>query len=241
MVAHPDHGFGRGYQSAPTCAGLIVLRPQDNGSWGGPSATFDAAGIANDDWVLIGGGDGFFTQADPADPNTVYSNSQMNGLSRYDWRVSKSKAIRPVAGLTEPPFRFNWNSPIHISPHDSHTVYTGGHVLIKSTDRGITWEIISPDLTTNDPEKQKDSGGPITPDNSGAESHCTITTIAESPLERGLIWCGTDDGNLQLHGTEEPGRTSVALQGFPSHLVLKVKLRISTPGRLCGFRWPPDR
>ncbi|MBP1766248.1 MAG: hypothetical protein H6P98_363 [Candidatus Aminicenantes bacterium] len=192
---------------------------QDNGSWGGPSATFDAAGIANDDWVAIGGGDGFFTQPDPADPNTVYGNSQMNGLSRYDWRIFKNKAIRPMAGFTDPPFRFNWNSPIHISPHDSHTVYTGGHVLIKSTDRGISWEIISPDLTTNDPEKQKDSGGPITPDNSGAESHCTITTIAESPLERGLIWCGTDDGNLQL--TRDGGKTWTNVggnfKGLPRH------------------------
>ncbi len=190
---------------------------QDNGSWGGPSATFDVAGIANDDWVSIGGGDGFFTQADPADPNIVYSNSQMNGLTRYDWRVFKNKAIRPTAGFTAPPFRFNWNSPIHISPHDSNTVYTGGHVLFKSPDRGITWEIISPDLTTDDPEKQKDSGGPITPDNSGAESHCTITTIAESPLERGLIWCGTDDGNVQL--TRDGGKawTNVigGLKGLP--------------------------
>jgi hypothetical protein len=192
---------------------------QDNGSWGGPSATCDVTGIGNDDWVAIGGGDGFFTQPDPADPNTVYSNSQMNGLTRYDWRIFKNKAIRPTAGLADPPFRFNWNSPIHISPHDSRTVYTGGHVLFKSPDRGIIWETISPDLTTNDPEKQKDSGGPITADNSGAESHCTITTIAESPLEKGLLWCGTDDGNLQL--TRDGGKTWTNvignLKGLPRH------------------------
>ena len=178
---------------------------QDNGSWAGPSATPDVGGIANDDWVFIGGGDGFFTQADPNDPNTVYGNSQLNGLYRYDWRILKNKAIRPTAGLADPPFRFNWNSPIHISPHDSNTVFTGGHFLFKSPDRGMTWEIISPDLTTNDPEKQKDSGGPITLDNSGAEMHCTITTIAESPLEKGTIWCGTDDGNLQI--TRDGGKT----------------------------------
>ena len=178
---------------------------QDNGSWAGPSATADVIGIANDDWVPIGSGDGFFAQADPNDPNTVYSNSQMNGLYRYDWRILKNKTIRPTAGFADPPFRFNWNSPLHISPHDSNTLYTGGHFLFKSPDRGVTWEIISPDLTTNDPEKQKDSGGPITLDNSGAEMHCTITTIAESPLERGMIWCGTDDGNLQV--TRDGGKT----------------------------------
>jgi photosystem II stability/assembly factor-like uncharacterized protein len=178
---------------------------QDNGSWGGPSATLDAGGIANDDWISIGSGDGFYAQADPNDSNIVYSNSQMNGLYRYDWRVLKNKAIRPTASLAEPPYRFNWNSPIHISPHDSNTVYAGGQCLFRSPDRGVTWEIISPDLTTNDPQKQKDSGGPITLDNSGAEMHCTITTISESPLEKGIIWCGTDDGNLQV--SRDSGKT----------------------------------
>lgn len=178
---------------------------QDNGSWAGPSATTDATGIANDDWVAIGGGDGFFAQPDPNDPNTVYSNWQMNNLYRYDWRIGRSKNIRPAAPLNEPPYRFNWSSPIHISPHDSNTVYIGGNYLFRTQDRGLSWEIISPDLTTNDPQKQKDSGGPITPDNSGAEIHCTITTIAESPVEQGVIWCGTDDGNLQV--TRDSGKT----------------------------------
>jgi photosystem II stability/assembly factor-like uncharacterized protein len=192
---------------------------QDNGSWGGPSATLDAGGIANDDWISIGSGDGFYAQADPNDSNIVYSNSQMNGLYRYDWRVLKNKAIRPTASLAEPPYRFNWNSPIHISPHGSNTVYAGGQCLFKSPDRGATWEIISPDLTTNDPQKQKDSGGPITLDNSGAEMHCTITTIAESPLEKGIIWCGTDDGNLQV--TRDSGKTwgnvSGSIKGLPQN------------------------
>jgi photosystem II stability/assembly factor-like uncharacterized protein len=178
---------------------------QDNGSWGGPSATTDPIGITNDDWVAIGSGDGFFAQPDPNDVNTVYSNWQMNNVYRYDWRINKSKMIRPAGRLDEPPYRFNWNSPIHISPHDSNTVFVGGNFLFRTTDRGKTWEIISPDLTTNDPAKQKDSGGPITPDNSGAEMHCTITAIAESPLEKGVIWCGTDDGNLQL--TRDGGKT----------------------------------
>ncbi len=178
---------------------------QDNGSWGGPSATTDVVGIANDDWISIGGGDGFFAQPDPQDINTVYSNWQMNNLYRYDWRIGLRKMIRPAGSPEEPPFRFNWNAPIHISPHDSNTIYTGGNVLFKSPDKGVTWKTISPDLTTNDPKKQQDSGGPITPDNSGAEVHCTITSIAESPVEKGLIWCSSDDGNLQL--TRDGGQT----------------------------------
>ncbi len=178
---------------------------QDNGLWGGPSATLDSMGIANDDWLMIGGGDGFYAQVDPSDSNTIYSNYQMNGLSRYDLRIKRSKYIRPQATLNEPPYRFNWNSPISISPHDPKTVYTGGNYLFKTKSGGHSWEIISPDLSTNNPEKQKDSGGPITLDNTGAEIHCTILTISESPVEKGTIWCGTDDGNVQI--TRDGGKT----------------------------------
>ena len=178
---------------------------QDNGVWGGPSATYDYTGISNDDWYMIGGGDGFFVQVDPTDPNIIYSNSQMNGLIRYDLKLKRSKYIRPQAPLREPPYRFNWNSPISISPHDPKTVYTGGNYLFKTADGGNSWEKISPDLSTNDPAKQKDSGGPITLDNTGAEIHCTIVTISESPVEKGVIWCGTDDGNVQI--TRDGGKT----------------------------------
>ncbi len=171
---------------------------QDNGSWGGPSNSLDTAGITNADWYTIGGGDGFYVQADPTDPNIIYRNYQMNGLSRYDMRIKKGKAIRPEASIKEPPYRFNWNSPIYISPNDPKTVYTGGNYLFKTTNGGHSWEIISPDLSTNDPKKQKDSGGSITKDNTGAEIHCTIITISESPVEKGVIWCGTDDGNVQI-------------------------------------------
>jgi photosystem II stability/assembly factor-like uncharacterized protein len=178
---------------------------QDNGVWGGPSATWDSQGITNADWFMVGYGDGFYAQVDPDDPNVIYGNSQMNGLYRYDMRIKKSKTIKPLASLNEPPYRFNWNSPILISPHDSKTVYTGGNYLFKTTDGGHEWQIISPDLSTNDSEKQKDSGGPITPDNTGAEIHCTIITISESPMKSGVIWCGTDDGNVQV--TKDGGKT----------------------------------
>ncbi len=179
---------------------------QDNGVWGGPSATYDSAGIVNDDWyVLDVMGDGFFVKPDPSDHNIIYGNYQMNGLTRVDQRIGLGRGIRPEASIHEPVYRFNWNSPIHISPHDPKTVYTGGNFLFRTHNGGQNWEIISPDLSTNDPEKQKDSGGVITMDNTGAEIHCTILTIAESPVQKGVIWCGTDDGNVQI--TRDDGKS----------------------------------
>ena len=178
---------------------------QDNGLWGGPSATYDAKGITNEDWYAVGGGDGFYAQVDPEDHTVVYGNSQMNGLYRFDLKTGLSKTIRPLALLKDKPYRYNWNAPILISPHDAKTVYTAGNVLFRTRNGGVTWETISPDLTTDDPDKQKDSGGPITPDNTGAEVHCTIITITESPVEAGVIWCGTDDGNVQV--TRDGGKT----------------------------------
>ncbi len=192
---------------------------QDNNAWGGPSASFDAGGIRNEDWFILAGGDGFFVQPDPKDPATVYSNSQGNGITRFDRRINQAVSVRPVASLFEPPYRYNWNSPIHLSPHDSRVVYCGAQFLLRSPDRGMTWSVVSPDLTTNDPAKQKESGGPITLDNSTAESHCTITTIAESPVTPGVIWVGTDDGNLQV--TRDNGKTWTntvkAIPGLPAN------------------------
>ncbi|GAG57405.1 unnamed protein product, partial [marine sediment metagenome] len=120
---------------------------------------YDSAGIVNDDWyVLAVMGDGFFVKPDPSDHNIIYGNYQMNGLTRVDQRIGRGRGIRPEASLHEPVYRFNWNSPIHISPHDPKTVYTGGNYLFRTRNGGQNWEIISPDLSTNDPEKQKDSG-----------------------------------------------------------------------------------
>ncbi len=190
---------------------------QDNGSWGGPSLSLDPVGITNDQWISVGGGDGFYAQVDLQDPTTVYRNSQMNGLSRFSLAINQAKTIRPTAPYAAPPYRFNWNAPILISPHDSKTIYAGGNFLFRSRDRGDSWEIASPDLTTNDPKKQQDSGGPITLDNSGAESHCTIVTIAESPLEKGVLWCGSDDGNVQVSRDDGASWTNVVRQipGLP--------------------------
>ncbi len=178
---------------------------QDNGVWGGPSASLDTAGITNSEWTCINSGDGFYAQPDPSDPTLVYSNSQMNGLALSDLKATRNKSIRPEAPLNEPPYRFNWNSPILISPHDPKTVYCGGNFLFRSRDEGQSWTTISPDLTTANPKKLIDSGGPITQDNTGAEIHCSIVTIAESPVAQGVIWCGTDDGQLQV--TRDGGNT----------------------------------
>lgn len=183
---------------------------QDNGSWGAPVNSLDSNGIMNFHWTPIGGGDGFYIQIDPDDYSTIYRNAHMGGITRFDVKTGDSQDIKPVAKLDEEPYRFNWNSPIQISPHNKEVVYFGGNFLFKTTNRGKSWEIISPDLSTDDPEKQKDSGG-VTADNTGAEIHCTIYTIAESPVEEGVIWIGTDDGLVQL--TKDGGTTWTNVTG----------------------------
>jgi photosystem II stability/assembly factor-like uncharacterized protein len=182
----------------------VYVGLQDNGSWGAPINSLDPMGIMNFHWYAIGGGDGFYTQVDPEDYTTLYRNAHMGGITRFDVMTGDSQDIKPIAPLDEPPYRFNWNAPILLSPHNNKVVYFGGNFLFKTTDRGRSWVKVSPDLSSNDPEKQKDSGG-ITPDNTGAEIHCTIYTIAESPLKEGLIWIGTDDGLVQV--TLDGGQT----------------------------------
>jgi photosystem II stability/assembly factor-like uncharacterized protein len=160
---------------------------QDNGSWGGPSATYNNVGITLKDWYRVGGGDGFYCQVDPTDPDTVYCEMQMGGLQRVNLKAKGGGmgggggkgGIRPKGG----DYRFNWNSPILISPHDPKTVFFAGQYLFKSADRGDKWDKISPDLTHGG--VARDTGH-------------TITTIAESPLRAGLLWVGTDDGRLHV-------------------------------------------
>lgn len=178
---------------------------QDNGCWGGPSNSLDSRGILNEHWEFINGGDGFFVRPDPKNSFIVYCNSQNNGMVKKDLRHGLGKGIRPEAPLNEPPYRFNWNAPILISPHDNKTIYCAGNFLFRSKDGGNSWERISPDLTTNDPKKQMDGVGPLTMENSGAEVHCTITAIAESPVKPGILWCGSDDG--YVHVSLDGGKT----------------------------------
>jgi photosystem II stability/assembly factor-like uncharacterized protein len=183
---------------------------QDNGTWYGPSRTRETAGIMNDDWRMISFGDGFHIVVHPENPDLFLSESQAANVLRTDMRTREQQAVSPQARrgdgapVSELKYRFNWNAPLVASPHDPKTVYLGGNVVFKSTDFGSTWKIISPDLTTNNPEKQKSAGGPAWTENSSAEYHCTLISLKESPFQRGLIWAGTDDGNLQV--TQDGGK-----------------------------------
>jgi photosystem II stability/assembly factor-like uncharacterized protein len=158
---------------------------QDNGTWGGPSRTDTVEGITLADWVRLLGSDGFQCQVDPTDVATVYCESQYGRPRRVDVRTGQSKAITPLPEKDAPAYRFNWNSPLLLSPHNSQTLYFGGNHLFRSTDRGDHWEKISPDLTRGKP-------GP-----SAVYGH-TLTAIAESPVKAGLLWTGSDDGKLWL-------------------------------------------
>ncbi|MGE5126638.1 MAG: VPS10 domain-containing protein, partial [Betaproteobacteria bacterium] len=176
---------------------------QDNSSWVGPSAA--PGGITNSKWENLYGGDGFWTLVDPTDPEAVYAESQGGYIGRVDRRTGAARDIQPKAGYHEK-LRFNWNTPIHASPTQKGTLYIGAQFLFRSRDRGDSWERISPDLTTNDPEKQKqEQSGGVTVDNSSAEMHTTIYSISESPKDPQLVWVGTDDGNLQL--TRDGGKS----------------------------------
>ncbi|HLG15575.1 MAG TPA: hypothetical protein VJH03_13905 [Blastocatellia bacterium] len=184
---------------------------QDNGGWTGPSRTREPAGIMNDDWRMVNFGDGFHVVNHRDDPDLYLSESQGGEIVRTDFRTREQQSVSPQAKDSgggpagEIKYRFNWNTPIALSPHDKNTVFFGGNVVFKSTDFGKTWEVISSDLTTNDRDKQKDAGGPISIENSTAEFYCTIISLAESPARAGTIWAGTDDGNLQL--TTDGGRS----------------------------------
>ena len=169
---------------------------QDNGSWMVPSAS--PGGIGNGDWLNVGGGDGFWTIPDK-DGNTVYSEFQGGNMNRVDLKTYKAENIQPQKTPNEEKLRWNWNTPIVTGEKNPGNLYVGSQYLYKSTDQGRNWKRISPDLTTNDKNKQKqeDSGG-LSEDNTSAENHCTIFTIAESSLDENLLWVGTDDGNLQF-------------------------------------------
>ena len=170
---------------------------QDNSVWIGDSQY--PGGITNGRWENIFGGDGFWVFPDPADANYVYAESQGGEIGRVNRFTLEARLIKPQPNYGEGKLRFNWNTPIHMSPNEKGTIYIGGQFLFRSRDHGQSWERISPDLTTNDAEKQKqeESGG-VTVDNSYAEMHTTIYSISESPRDGQTIWVGTDDGNLQV-------------------------------------------
>ena len=169
---------------------------QDNSSWVGDSQY--PGGITNHRWENMFNGDGFWMFQDPADPDYIYAEYQGGEIGRVNRNTHEARDIKPRPNYNEK-LRFNWNTPIALSPNEKGTIYIGAQFLFRSRDHGQTWDRISPDLTTNDPQKQKqEQSGGVTVDNSSAEMHTTIYSISESPKQKGLIWVGTDDGNLQL-------------------------------------------
>ena len=179
---------------------------QDNGSWGGPAYVWKAQGIRNSYWQELAFGDGFDVVPDKEDSRFGYAMSQQGYVSRYDRLTGYNYSIQPTHPDPNVKLRFNWNSAIGQDPFDNATVYFGSQFVHKSTDKGTTWDVISPDLTTNDPNKQKQSeSGGLTMDATGAENHTTILVIEPSPLEKDMLWVGTDDGKVQI--TQNGGAT----------------------------------
>jgi len=187
---------------------------QDNGSWLGPAYTWVNGGIRNYYWSNIGGGDGFDVMPDAEESGWVYSMSQGGSLGRVNYKTGERWNIRPPYPGTDEKneFRFNWNSAIAQDPFDKKTIYYGSQHVHKSNNKGASWETISPDLTTNDTAKidQSTTGG-LTLDITGAENHCTILAIEPSTKQKGVIWVGTDDGNVQL--TTDDGKTWTNFRG----------------------------
>ncbi len=189
---------------------------QDNGSWRGPAYVFENAGIRNHHWAEVGFGDGFDTSPDPTDSMQGYAMSQEGFLVRWNLRTGERLSIRPTHPDPDVELRFNWNAGFDQDPHAPGTIWFGSQFVHRSTDRGRTWEVVSGDLTTNDPEHQKqhESGG-LTRDVTGAENYTTITAIDVSPVERGVVWVGTDDG--RLHVTFDGGESWTPVEyGLPA-------------------------
>lgn len=191
---------------------------QDNGSWAGPAYVWKSQGIRNSYWQELMFGDGFDVVPDPENSRYGYAMSQQGNVGRYDRLTGYQEMIKPTHPDPDERLRFNWNSAIAQDPFDPSTIYFGSQFVHKSTDKGNTWEVVSPDLTTDDPEKQRqyESGG-LTIDATGAENYTTILVIEPSPLKEGVLWIGTDDGNVQLSrdGGKSWANLVSNISGFP--------------------------
>ena len=175
---------------------------QDNGTWGLPSRTSSELGITNADVVNVAYGDGFFTEPDPADPRFVFANSQSGRTYFVDLDTKEERGIRPVPADAKEKYRFNWSTPLLVSPHAPRAVYYGGNKLFRTSDRGQTWAEVSGDLTKNQDWKKLPIMGERNDDtlsrDDGVSDFGTMTTIDESPLQAGVLYVGTDDGNVQM-------------------------------------------
>lgn len=240
MLLGYDHGMGVTYDAGKTwyhpdelplaqfyAIGLDMEVPynvygglQDNGSVKGPSAKRSGSPIRMEDWKRIGGGDGMYNVVDQENSRWLYNEFQFGPLTRVDQVTGERKNIKHRNNK----MRWNWNSPILISPHDQATIYHGGNMLVKSTNRGESWEEISPDLTTNDPAKIQGTGN---------IQYCTITSIDESRINKGTLWVGTDDGNVQL--SQDDGKNWTLLNenitGNPGYWVSRVIASSHVAGR----------
>lgn len=196
---------------------------QDIGTAQGPSNSLGSGGIRNTDWHRVGGGEAGWVVSDPSDPNIVYAGEYLGYISRYDHRTGESRNVSPWPdnpsgwGAEKMTYRFQWTAPIAVSPHDPKTIYYGGNVVFRTRDGGQTWTALSGDLTRNDKSKQQWAGGPITGDNTGVETYDTVFVIAESPVQKGVIWAGSDDG--LIHVSRDDGATwtnvTAGIPGIP--------------------------
>ncbi len=181
----------------------------------------DEGAIGRADWYAVGGGESGYIAPDPKDPNIVYAGSYGGEITRFDRRTGQEQEISPWPmntigwGAADLKYRFQWTEPILFSPHDPNVLYMAANVLFKTTDRGMNWTVISPDLTRNDKSKQQSSGGPITKDNTSVEYYDTIFAVAESPLAAGLIWAGSDDGLIHLTRDEGKNWANVTPKEMP--------------------------
>jgi photosystem II stability/assembly factor-like uncharacterized protein len=189
---------------------VIYGGTQDNGTWGVPVRTWNGVGITNADVLNIAYGDGFFTVTDPADPRYLYANSQGGRAYRVHLATREERGIRPVMADAADTLRFNWSTPMLRSPHDPRTVYYGANRLFRTRDGGQSWDVVSPDLTRNQPWKTLPIMGMLRDSatlsrDDGVSDYGTITTLSESPAGRGTLLVGTDDGQVQL--TTDGGAT----------------------------------
>jgi photosystem II stability/assembly factor-like uncharacterized protein len=217
------------------CTGL-----QDNSGWCGPSSSLADHVVSGNDWYTVVGGDGEYTVPAPSNPDIVYADAEDGAIVRFDRKTKQTRFIMPY--LHGPGFvndvptsgqkiRFNWTPPLDVDPNDADTVYAGGSVLLKSTDGGLNWQAVSPDLTRNDKSKQQNSGGPINFDLSGAETYDTILSIQVARSNPQVIWVGSDDGVLSL--TRDGGKTwnKVTPGGAPEWArIYQIDVSPSDPG-----------